>query len=90
MRISHQPTTFQAPYHAKPPAVVKRDDKDGHVIARIKLKNHVVAVARDMPYDLTYSGYASAEYVNGTGPSPGEYTTPNRNIPNAIHPIRAV
>jgi hypothetical protein len=30
-------------------------------MARVKLKNQVVAVASDMPYDRTYRGYASAE-----------------------------
>ena len=35
-------------------------------------KNQRTAVEKDMPTARTLSGYASAEYVNGTGPSPGE------------------
>ena len=41
-------------------------------------KSQVTAVAKDMPTSRIYSGNASAEYVNGTGPSPGEYTQSNR------------
>lgn len=41
-------------------------------------KSQVTAVAKDMPTSRMYSGNASAEYVNGTGPSPGEYAQSNR------------
>ena len=41
-------------------------------------KSQVTAVAKDMPTSRMYSGKASAEYVNGIGPSPGEYAQSNR------------
>ena len=36
------------------------------------LNNQQTAVARDIPRSRIYNGNASAEYVKGTGPSPGE------------------
>lgn len=57
-------------------------------------KNHKTDVESDIPMSRTCSGYASAEYVNGTGPSPGEYaiaykytpraTTASRPLPSGI------
>ena len=38
----------------------------------VKSLTNVVAVAQDIPTSRTWMGNASAEYVNGTGPSPGE------------------
>jgi hypothetical protein len=84
------PTIFQAAYHPKAPCVVNAFSIANQVIARMKLNPQVVAVAKLMPMSRMYSGYASAEYVNGTGPSPGEYTIAKRYIPSATHAIRAV
>lgn len=52
---------FHVAYQANPPGVVKVAERLGQVIESKKLKNHVVAVANDMPYARTYSGYDSAE-----------------------------
>lgn len=62
----------QAAYHMKAPSGVKASLSAGQVKARMKLNPHVVAVAKDIPTSRMYNGKASAEYVNGTGPSPGE------------------
>ncbi len=63
---------FQTAYQAKAPCGLNAFSKLGQVTLKTKLKNHVVAVASDIPRGRMYRGYASAEYVNGTGPSPGE------------------
>ena len=36
------------------------------------LNNQQIEVAHDIPRSRIYKGNASAEYVKGTGPSPGE------------------
>lgn len=72
------PTIFHAAYHPNAPCGLNALRILGHVIASTALKNHVVAVARLMPSVRIYSGYASALYVKGTGPSPGLYTMPNK------------
>lgn len=69
---NHHPAIFHPAYHANAPCAEKADFRLGQVTPSTKLKNHVVAVASAIPYERTYSGYASAEYVKGTGPSPGE------------------
>ena len=66
-----KPTMFHPAYHEKAPVAVNAVWREGQVIERTKLKNQVVAVAKLIPKGRIYSGYASAEYVNGTGPSPG-------------------
>jgi hypothetical protein len=38
---------------------------------RVRDSHQVVAVAKDIPTSRMYRGNASAEYVNGTGPSTG-------------------
>ena len=40
---------FQPAYQEKAPCVVKAAWREGHVMERMKLKNQVVEVARDMP-----------------------------------------
>jgi hypothetical protein len=75
---------FQTAYQANAPCGLNAFRRLGQVTLRTKLKNQVVAVARLIPKGRMYSGYASAEYVNGTGPSPGEsngvlmYVTPKK------------
>lgn len=59
--IKKNPIKFQPAYQLKAPVGLNAFKSDGHVMANTKLKNHVVAVASDMPYARTYSGYASAE-----------------------------
>jgi hypothetical protein len=55
---------FHAAYHPKAPWGVNAACMLGQVTESTKLKNQVVAVARDMPMLRTYSGYASAEYLS--------------------------
>ena len=50
------PIMFQPPYQEKAPCVVNAVCRLGQVIERIKLKNHVVEVARDMPTVRIYRG----------------------------------
>ena len=56
----------------KAPRGVNASLNAGQVRDRMKLKPQQTAVANDIPMSRMYSGKASAEYVNGTGPSPGE------------------
>ena len=65
--------TFHAAYQPKAPVGVNAFCNRGHVNANIKLKNQQVAVAQLIPKSRMYNGKASAEYVNGTGPSELEY-----------------
>ncbi|AOW28073.1 uncharacterized protein CAALFM_C300230CA [Candida albicans SC5314] len=67
------PMTFHAAYQPKAPVGVNAFCNRGHVNANIKLKNQQVAVAQLIPKSRMYNGNASAEYVNGTGPSELEY-----------------
>jgi hypothetical protein len=60
-RTKKKPTMFQQAYQLKAPWGLNASSSDGQVTDRIKLKNHVVAVASDMPMGRMYSGYASAE-----------------------------
>lgn len=78
MLTKKNPTMFQPAYQLNAPCGLNACSSDGQVTDRIKLKNQVVAVASDIPIGRMYRGYASAEYVKGTGPSPGEYTMPKR------------
>jgi hypothetical protein len=52
---------FHPPYHENPPCGLNAVNILGHVTAKIKLKNHVVAVASDITIGRMYSGYASAD-----------------------------
>ena len=63
---------FHAAYQPKAPCGWKAPRSRGNVIETTKLKNQVVAVAKDMPISRTYRGNASAEYYRkkkGTGVS---------------------
>lgn len=73
-----KPTMFHPAYQLNAPCGLNARSSDGQVTDSTKLKNQVVAVANDIPIGRIYRGYASAEYVKGTGPSPGEYTIPKR------------
>jgi hypothetical protein len=44
----------------------------GKVRERTAAQNRQVATAQDIPTSRWERGKTSAEYVNGTGPSPGE------------------
>jgi hypothetical protein len=54
----------------------------------MKWKAHVVAVANDIPTSRSGSGHASAEYVKGTGPSPGLEKTMTRSITVAMQTMK--
>ncbi|OAX35224.1 hypothetical protein K503DRAFT_648347, partial [Rhizopogon vinicolor AM-OR11-026] len=58
-----------AAYQPKAPCGLNARTSEGQVMDRTKFQNQSVAVAKDMPMSRMYSGNASAEYVNGTGPS---------------------
>lgn len=84
-----QPKKFHAAYHPNAPCGLNARTSGGHVKLSKKLNPQHVAVAKLMPTSLIYSGNASAEYVNGTGPSPGEYTAIKVKIAAAMLPMRA-
>jgi hypothetical protein len=48
-----KPIQFQPAYQPNAPCGLKAFRRDGHVILNTKLKNQVVAVARDMPRSRT-------------------------------------
>jgi hypothetical protein len=60
-RTPKNPMMFQTAYQANAPWGLNAFSRLGHVTLRTKLKNHVVAVASDIPRGRMYSGYASAE-----------------------------
>lgn len=55
-----------------PPTGVKADCMRGKVNESTDAQNKFVATAHDIPISLCVKGKTSAEYVKGTGPSPGE------------------
>lgn len=65
-------TNHDTHYHPNAPCGLNARRRLGNVKETTKLNSQVVAVARDMPSSRMYRGYTSAEYVNGTGPSPEE------------------
>lgn len=69
-RTRKKPTMFQAAYHPNAPCDLNAFLRRGHVKANMKLKNQQVEVANPIPRSRMYKGNASAEYVNGIGPSP--------------------
>lgn len=49
MLTKKNPMIFQPAYQPKAPCGENACNKDGHVTLSMKLKNHVVAVASDIP-----------------------------------------
>lgn len=64
-------TKLNPAYKPNAPTVPRRASKKGKLILNTEAQNRHVATAKPMPISRCDKGNTSAEYVKGTGPSPG-------------------